>query len=115
MAEIGIAHGFELLEPVPQRIEGLRVDIEAVRILEDEKGRSVTVDAPRHVFLNEDLSQAGADVLRGRLRSGTNIIALNDRERCNRGRRAQRICIERALMTDLFPSRRLGGGRVKLV
>src|SRR6188474_871012 len=45
----GVARALELLEPVPQRIEGLRVDVETLRILEDQKRRGVAIDAPGHV------------------------------------------------------------------
>ena len=65
MAEVGVAHGLQLLEAVAQRIERLRIDVETLRVLENEERRRIAIDAPRHILLDQDLPHPGADVLRG--------------------------------------------------
>ena len=51
----------------------------------------------------QDLPHPGADVLAVRFRLRANLVALDDRERGDGRRRAQRVGVEGALMADFFP------------
>src|SRR4051812_33397495 len=49
MAQIGIAHALDFLEPELQRIETFRIDLQSLRVLKNKKRRGVSVDAPGHL------------------------------------------------------------------
>ena len=115
MAETGVPHAFDFLEPELQRIEAFRIDLQPFRVLEDQKRRSVPVDAPRHIFFDQDLAHAGADLLGGRLGLRADVLALDNREGGDGRSRAERVGVECSLMADLLAARAGRGFGIELV
>src|SRR5689334_25106462 len=79
VAEVRVAYRLELPESVVQRVEGLRIDRETLRILEDEKRRGVPVNAPGDALLAEDRAHAVPDRPGGRLGARADVLALDNR------------------------------------